>query len=310
MVLYQKELSLAIDLAKNASKITEWFKQKGFKTFQKKDESPVTLADITAQIYVLHNIKAHFPDDQIIAEEGDVSFIDKSAEKTIKKCFKAVGFDCTSNFKELVMYRGKNSEKQWTIDPIDGTLSFTKGLSYSIGIGLMVRSEPKICVIFVPNYKEKESATFYAEENKGANIIYGKESTTIRVSEQKNLKKSKLVHSLHFNKPWVDKFAELVGIKERIPNDSMIIFCRIADGSADFCLKPIDVDQAFSWDYMPGSLLIKEAGGEITDLKGFPIKSKDDKFNCPTPGFIISNGFLHKEIIEIIKKNRIISELK
>jgi len=307
MTSYQKELSLAIDISKNASKITEWFKEKGFKTFQKTDESPVTLADIAAQIYILHNIKEQFPDDQIIAEEGDVSFIDKSAEKTIKKCFKDVGFDYISNFKELVMYRGKVSEKQWTIDPIDGTLSFTKGLSYSIGIGLMVHSEPKISVIFVPNYREKESATFYAEEKKGANVIYGKESRTIRVSEHKNMQQSKLVHSLHFNRPWVDKFADLVGIKDRIPIDSMIIFCKIADGSADFCLKPIDLDQAFSWDYMPGSLLVKEAGGEVTDLNGFPVKSKDDKFNCPTPGFIISNGVLHNEIIEIIKKNQIVS---
>ena len=46
---YHKELELGISLAKKAPKIPEWFKQKGFISFEKKDHSPVTLADLAKE---------------------------------------------------------------------------------------------------------------------------------------------------------------------------------------------------------------------------------------------------------------------
>jgi len=77
MSRYKEELNLAADLIKNASKITEWFRKEGFQSFQKQDESPVTLADYASQIFIISKLKEYFPEDQIIAEEEDSVFVDK-----------------------------------------------------------------------------------------------------------------------------------------------------------------------------------------------------------------------------------------
>ena len=86
MATYFKELSLAVDLVKQASKITEWFRTKNSSSFIKKDDSPVTLADFASQIFIISNIKKDFPEDQIIAEEESGVFLDSDAENIIKKC--------------------------------------------------------------------------------------------------------------------------------------------------------------------------------------------------------------------------------
>ncbi|MHA1456023.1 MAG: hypothetical protein ACTSR5_08590 [Promethearchaeota archaeon] len=76
MTAYNEELKLAIEIVNAASKITEWFRQVGFQSYQKEDDSPVTIADYATQIYIINKIMEQFPDDQIIAEEDDNSFID------------------------------------------------------------------------------------------------------------------------------------------------------------------------------------------------------------------------------------------
>ena len=93
MTEYSKELSLAIDLVKKASEITEWFKKKGTEAFLKRDHSPVTLADFSVQIFILSQLKERYPQDQIIAEESESNLITTKSEKSIKECFKALGIE-------------------------------------------------------------------------------------------------------------------------------------------------------------------------------------------------------------------------
>ena len=305
---YHNELSLATELAKNASKITEWFRKIGFETYQKSDKSPVTLADIATQIYITSHIKEIFPNDQIIAEE-DGSFLDKKAEKLILSCFKDIIHDHITNLKELVEYKGKKSNRQWSVDPIDGTKGFSKGLCYSIGIGFMDKSDTKVCAICVPNYNKKSLAIFSAEKGEGAWVrtesrIFNK----IKVSSKTNIKQAKLVHSLHYDEQWVTKFINVVGLKDAYQVDSMVKFCKVADASADFYLKPIDHHHSYSWDYCPGDLLVKEAGGKVTDLNGKELIYQDEHLLCSTYGFLASNGILHEEILDLINEKILVSQ--
>lgn len=306
MSQYNKELELAINLVKKATEVTEWFRRKGFNSYLKDDQSPVTLADFASQINIISKLKYHFPDDEIIAEEENVSFVDNNAENLIKHCFNELNLNYLNSIKENIGYRGSISRRQWTIDPIDGTIGFQKGLSYAIGIGFMVNSIPKVCAIAVPNYKGKDLAIFSAEQGQSAQVSYNDIGIKpIKVSQKENLKDVRLCHSLHYDKPWVLKFARIIGITDFIQIDSMAKFCMVADGSADLYIKPLDLQPTNSWDFLPGELLVREAGGNVTDLNGVRLEFKEHKCLWTEPGIIASNGVLQKKILELIKRESI-----
>ena len=306
MLQYDKELKIAINLVRNASEITEWFREKGFKSYLKDDQSPVTLADFASQIYIISKLKDYFYEDEIIAEEENTEFIDIKAENLIIECLNELNLGDLSNIKENIGYRGIFSQRQWTIDPIDGTMGFQKGLSYAVGVGFMVNSIPKICAIAVPNYKEKIIAIFSAAEGHGAQVSYDKNDfTQIKVSQKEDIKEIRFCHSLHYDKPWVLKFARSIGIRNFIQIDSMAKFCMVADGSADLYIKPLDAKHSFTWDFMPGDLIVREAGGEITDLNGERLAFKGANFLWTAPGIIASNGILQEKILELIKNKNL-----
>jgi len=311
VVAYFKELSLALDLVKEASKITEWFRTKNASSFIKKDDSPVTLADFASQIFIISNIKKYFPEDQIIAEEESSVFIDLYAENIVKKCYNSLNITFEENLKETLNYRGSNSKRQWTVDPIDGTKGFQKGLAYAIGMGFMIQAEPTVCAIGVPNYKNTRLTIFSAEKNHGAKVSYGDQNfTKISVSSKNEIKKFRICHSLHYNKPWVLDFARSLGITNFIPLDSMAKLCMVADGSSEIYIKPMNMQRSYTWDFLPGELLVKEAGGVITDIRGNPIQYVNDKCKITAPGLIASNGIRHEELLNLLKLNEILKNSK
>ncbi|MFX0141347.1 MAG: inositol monophosphatase family protein [Candidatus Hodarchaeota archaeon] len=302
MTRYKIELNFATELVKTATDITEWFRIKGFESFQKKDESPVTLADYASQLFIVKRLKEKFPNDQIIAEESYSSHIDVNVQKIIKRCYRSLELDLFEDIEGILNYRGSYSPRQWTIDPIDGTKGFQKNLSYAVGIGLMVNSELIAAAIGVPNYNEKGKALFIAESNQGTRVSYGYEDfIPISVSNKRNIKKAKMCHSLHYDEPWVMEFAHKAEINNFIQVDSMAKFCMVADGTADLYIKPMDQNKSFSWDFLPGTLIVKEAGGVVSDLKGINIKFKNEKCVISAPGLVASNGILHEKILKYLK---------
>lgn len=302
MTHYKIELNLAVELVKTATDITEWFRVRGFKSFQKEDESPVTLADYASQLFIVKKLKEKFPNDRIIAEESFNINIDINVQKNIKRCYRSLELDIIEDIERILNYRGPYSPRQWTVDPIDGTKGFQKNLSYAVGIGFMINSELITAAIGVPNYNEKGRALFIAEKNQGARVSYGEEDfIPIRVTNNKNIKKAKMCHSLHYDEPWVIKFAHIAEINKFIQKDSMAKFCMVADGTADLYIKPMDKNRSFSWDFLPGTLIVNEAGGIVSDLKGNNLKFSNEKCIITAPGLVASNGILHEEILKYLK---------
>ncbi|MFX0187477.1 MAG: inositol monophosphatase family protein [Candidatus Hodarchaeota archaeon] len=300
---YDKELSIAIEIVKKASEITEWFRKSGFEIYKKYDKSTVTMADFASQIYIISKLKELFPRDQIFAEEDELNLVDHKAEEAIEQCFRDLNIDNIIDFKAMLNYRGKPSPRQWNVDPIDGTLGYQKDLSYAIGICLVEKSDQKISVIGVPNYNGNGSAIFSAELYQGAKASYrGSDFNTIHVSTQNDIKKARMCHSLHYDMPWVVQFADKTGITERIQLDSMAKFCMIADGSYDIYIKPIMGFEAYSWDYCAGDLLVREAGGIVTDLDEERLIFENNKCILRAPGILTTNGILHREVADIIRK--------
>jgi len=300
MSQFKKELELAVELVTNAAEITEWFAKKGFESYLKIDKSPVTIADFASQIYIVSQLKEHFPNDEIIAEEENIELIDARTEYLIGQCFNELRLEKLKNIKENLGFRGKSSNRQWTVDPIDGTIGYQKGLSYAIGLGFMIKTIPKLCVIAVPNYKKEPLAIFTAQEGQGSQVSYdNKNFIPISVSQNKNIYNIHFCHSLHYDQPWVLNFAKKIGVKNFIQIDSMAKFCMVADGTADLYIKPLDIAHSSTWDFLPGDLIVREAGGDVTDLNGKRLKFKKEKCLWTAPGIIASNGTLQKKILEL-----------
>ncbi|MFW9826967.1 MAG: 3'(2'),5'-bisphosphate nucleotidase CysQ [Candidatus Thorarchaeota archaeon] len=301
---FEKEKKIAVDSVYKASEITEWFKKRGFKSYLKSDSSPVTLADYASQIFILSNIKKQFPDDEIIAEEENGDFLSQEEKDIIKQCFDDLDLGELEDLNEIIKYRGDLSSRQWTIDPIDGTAGYQEKLTYAIGVGLMLESIPKISAVAVPNYNQETLALFSAEENQGTQVsLGGKAFKPVQVSQVEDLKEVRLCHSLHYDKPWVLRFAEKYGVKNFIQIDSMAKFCMVADGSADLYIKPLDVRNSFSWDFMPGDLIVREAGGNVTDLNGNSLRFKKNKCLWTAPGIFASNFGLQNKILNLFKND-------
>ena len=188
--------------------------------------------------------------------------------------------------------------------PSIGSKGFMKGLTYAIGISLLVNSTTKICAISIPNYNEKGQAIFVAEFGQGAKVSYqNKNFESIHVSGQANIKNARLCQSLHYDLPWVTQFADKIGIQHRLQIDSMAKFCMVADGSYDLYIKPLMGFHIATWDYSQGDLLVREAGGKVTDLDEERLVFKNEKCKLRAPGIITSNGILHDEISVFIRDN-------
>ena len=76
----------------------------------------------------------------------------------------------------------------------------------------------------------------------------------------------------------------------------------IADGSADLYIKPIKIQNSYSWDYLPGTLLVKEAGGKVTDFNNKEVIFDNEKCVITSSGILTSNGYLHEKTLDLLQQ--------
>ncbi|MGI6320820.1 MAG: inositol monophosphatase family protein [Bacteroidales bacterium] len=192
-----------------------------------------------------------------------VTYVDKTAEKMIvdelSKIIIDAGFITEEKTLDYV-----ESEFEWIIDPLDGTANYIHGLSpYSISIALRREREVVLGVVF----EVVSNEMFYAWKNGGA-WLNGRE---ISVSKVDSLKSSFLATGFpytDFSKldEYMDMFAYLARNTQGIRRlgsaaiDLVYVACGRFDGFYEYGLN--------AWDVAAGSLIVKEAGGKITDFDG------------------------------------------
>ncbi len=226
-LLEVKDAALSI-MKPATAEILKWYRGK-FSVDLKEDRSPVTIADRKAEEILRKNLSKYFPDHGIIGEEfGD---------------------------------HNPDAEWVWTIDPVDGTLSFVRGLPlFASMIALLHKGEPVLGVIQLPVLRE----TAWAVQGKGA-FANGQ---PLRVSSRSQLKKSfvavadyycfrdekcaflfdRLNREAGTVRTYPDAFGHLMAIR----------------GAADVMVDPLGK----IWDYAPCKILVQEAGGRFANFVG------------------------------------------
>jgi myo-inositol-1(or 4)-monophosphatase len=249
-----KELEVAIKAAKEAGKILRNEFGKVAAVTLKEDESFQTEADRLSEEKIISIIKTNFPDHSICAEESGL--------------------------------RQKHSKYLWLIDPLDGTTNFvTKIPFFSISITLVKNGIPLLGVVYDPTHEE----LFTAEVGKRASL----NGLPIEVSETNNLLESMIGYSRYSSAKgrFVDTYPEVERATRtpKILGSTSLHFCYVANSRLDaaitFSQKP--------WDITAGSLIVEEAGGKVTDLKG-------KSWKIETKNVLASNGKIHDELIKIL----------
>jgi len=247
---------------KAGKKILEIYKQAEIGVGFKQDKSPVTKADLESNKIIVRGIKKHFPDHGILSEE-------------------------TLDNKERL-----NKDFVWIIDPLDGTKEFIKkNGEFTVNIALTYKQKPIIGVVYAPALNQ----LFYASLNKGAFMLdsFGKEHK-INVSERAELNKLILVTSRSHASEKIKKIADR--FSEVMKKGSSLKGCIIAKGDADVYFR---LGKTNEWDICAMDLIVKEAGGLVTDLHGKELRY--NKKNTLINGFLVSNNQIHEKLLALIK---------
>ncbi|MGH2648213.1 MAG: inositol monophosphatase family protein [Ginsengibacter sp.] len=213
---------------------------------------------------------------------------DKAIQAVIKNAFPDHGI-VSEETEEFI----SESEYKWIVDPIDGTVNFANGIPICcVSIGLEYKNAMLMGAVYNPVMNE----FFYAEKGKGATL----NGTKISVSNKTEVLRSCLVTGFPYtyldqpNGP-LQVFERLIkkGIPVRRLGSAAIDLCWVAAGRFDGFYE----HQLNPWDSAAGFLIVEEAGGKVTDLKG-------DPYSPYQPGIIATNGLLHDELIEWVQAKK------
>lgn len=252
-------VSVGMEAALGAGKLIMERFRTGFSVSHKGATNLVTEVDIAAEKFIVSRILKSFPDHSILAEENH----SESARGTYT----------------------------WIIDPLDGTTNFAHGFPvFAVSIGLEIEGELEWGVVYNPNLEE----VFTARRGFGAFC----NGSPIRVSEVDALKDGLLTTGFPYdirtspdnNLAHFSAFA-LRAQAVRRAGSASVDFCYVAagrfDGFWEMKLNP--------WDCAAGYLMVREAGGLVTNFSGRPGSIYEREV-------IASNGLIHEEMLTLIRE--------
>jgi myo-inositol-1(or 4)-monophosphatase len=251
-------LNFAIQTARDAGSILlEKFGRK-LTVSKKGDINLVTEADLAAEALIVERIKSYYPKHAILAEESGITEV-------------------------------AGSEYKWIIDPLDGTTNYAHGYPcFAVNIALEHDGEIVVGVTYDPTRDEM----FAAEKDQGATLNGRK----ITVSKTEDLKDALLVTGFSYDfaqRPdFINHFKQFLLHARGVRRDGSAALdlaytaCGRFDGFWEEGLNP--------WDMAAGILLVKEAGGTITNYSGAP-------FSIYNPPMCASNSLIHQEMLAVLR---------
>ena len=219
-----------------------------------------------------------------------VTEVDHAAEKIIIDVIKAdfpAHYILSEEIGELV----QDSQYKWIIDPIDGTVNFAHRIPLCcVSIGLEYDSKMILGGVYNPFLNE----LFLAERDGGATL----NDKAISVSKKAAVENACLVTGFPYtyldapNGP-LEVFDRLIrkGVPVRRLGSAAIDLAWVACGRFDGFYE----HKLQAWDSAAGFLLVEEAGGRVTNLKG-------DVYSPYQPGIIATNGIIHDDLIRVVNK--------
>ena len=236
-----------------------------------------------------------------------VSYVDKGSEKQIVSALRQLlpeaGFITEEGTTKMEEGRCKMEEDSaispqssaltWVVDPLDGTTNFIHQYApYAVSIALLQGKEILIGVVYEVCHDE----CYCAWKGGGAYVELKGESLKLSVSNQK-IQDALLCLQLPYNsdaykpviKHLIDKLYGNVG-SIRMCGSAAMALCYVASGRYDgYAEKYIG-----QWDFMAGALIVKEAGGMVTNYEGSEDFTQGNNV-------VATNGVIQQDLLNVIK---------
>lgn len=254
MIVDKKFIDSLLSFGAELSKEVVQIQERGFKTTEKSDSSPLTEADLHSNKRIREFLFANTDVANIISEED----------------------------KEVSYDQRKDWGYYWMIDPIDGTKEFVKGGDdFCINIALCNGDRPVFGYVACP----KKSDQYFAIEGRGAfkndERIYAKHS----INPQSNLVKV-VASKSHMN----EKTSEFISNLEKIYKvetlnvGSSLKFCLVAEGEAHIYPR---FGPTMEWDTCAPQIIAEESGANVFAANNMSAL-KYNKQNLLNPFFIVA----------------------
>lgn len=183
------------------------------------------------------------------------------------------------------------SEFRWIIDPLDGTTNYAHGYPvFCVSIALEKANDICLGAVYNPMLNEM----FWAEKGKGAFLNDRKLSVSGNTELSRSLLATGFPYDIRETKDNNIAYFNLMAMRvqaiRRVGAAALDLAYLAAgrfDGFWELKLMP--------WDTAAGWLLVKEAGGEVTDLFG-----RD--FSLTSPHILASNGKIHQDMIRVLRQ--------
>ncbi|MBW2610172.1 MAG: inositol monophosphatase [Deltaproteobacteria bacterium] len=255
--MWKEELTVARQAAEEAGKILNDLFGRVKKVKKKGEIDIVTEADLRSEEIILDILGRNFPNDSIITEEA-------------------------GEYRRL-------PERVWIIDPLDGTTNFAHTFPFfAVSIALEIKKEMVLGIVFNPCLEEH----FEAVKGKGA--FFNK--NPIRVSRARELRESLVAtgfpYSVYKDPQGVMELLKKMVVHAqgvRRPGSAAIDLCYVAAGRLDGFweegLKP--------WDTAAGSLIVREAGGRVSNYEGVPYTPYQESI-------VAANPYIYDAMMEVL----------
>ncbi|HWB39041.1 MAG TPA: inositol monophosphatase [Candidatus Saccharimonadales bacterium] len=262
---YDAELAFAKELALEAGGIMQqYFRSEELNTTWKSDKTPLTVADTTINKLVIERVKAKFPEHGVLGEEESYE---------------------------------PDRDWVWVCDPIDGTVPFSVGIPASTFLLALVDradGQPVAAVVYDPYLGHLYTATkgggaFLNDQplkgsatkhmSPGYVSIYGGAAKRDKIDYHPG----QLLDDLREN-----------GTRNISLASGAYTFVKIAEGTF---LAGVIGEPGFAWDVAAPCLIVREAGGIVTDLAGSQRRFDENGFGC----VFAANKSIHQQMLALIK---------
>ena len=252
-------LNFAIQTARDAGRLLAERFGRTLRVTNKSELDLVTESDLASEQLIIDRIKTYHPRHAILAEESGAS---GPADH--------------------------QDEWRWIIDPLDGTTNYAHGYPcFCVSIGLEHKGRMEVGVVYDPMRDE----LFTAERGQGASL----NGRRIHVSPVDSLAGALLCTGFPYDvrerSEFARHFANFIMNAQAVRRDGAAaldlayVACGRFDGFWEEGLKP--------WDVAAGSLLVEEAGGQVSKYDGSAL-------SVYAPPILASNGLVHDEMMRVL----------
>ena len=226
---------------------------------------------------------------------GDfVTMADKRSEQTIVEELRTARPDWGMLLEEGGVIEGDPTKPRWIVDPLDGTTNFLHGVPH-FAISIAVEEKKPDGTAEITQglvYQPVTDESFWAEKGRGAWL----QDRRLRVSSRRNLDEAMVGTGIpHFGRGNVANWSRIFGaIAPEVAGirrfgSAALDLAWVAAGRMDgFWEEDLD-----PWDSAAGVLLVKEAGGYVTDYRG-----QNRMFDRRE--YLAANGDLHSKLHKLL----------